>query len=52
METLPTCIFLEFIEGLHGQKNSIMEKKSYLGLEVDSLKKISVETVRVAFDGF
>lgn len=39
MENLSTCIFLEFVGGPYGQKNSIREKKSCLGLRLDSLKK-------------
>lgn len=39
MEILSTCIFLEFVGGPYGQKNSIREKKSCLGLGLDSLNK-------------
>lgn len=39
MENLSTCIFLELLGGPYGQKNSIREKKSCLGLGLDSLKK-------------
>lgn len=52
MENLFTYIFLKFVDGPHGQKNSIREKKSCLGLELESLKKISAETAKVAYDSF
>lgn len=51
-EILSTCIFLEFVGGPHGQNDCIREKKSCLGLGLDSLKKISAGTSRVVFDDF
>lgn len=39
MENLFTYIFLRFVGSPHGQKNSITEKKSCLGLELESLKE-------------